>query len=143
MNEQCPACGTVTERSECCGIYLAGPFRMTTPRVRALRAYAHGRKGLDAETYRMHVRAVGCESTLDLSRDQYNALLRRLRQLPDRMRSRPGSGGHLRAPRNSDPVEDAIHAQTSLIGELMAAHRFSAVEAADYLHFCRENPIAC
>lgn len=91
MTTQCPACGSATERSECCGIYLAGPFHMTTPRVRALRAYAHGRKGLDAETYRMHVRAVGVESTLDLDRDQYNALLRRLRPLPDRPRARMGA----------------------------------------------------
>lgn len=86
MTHQCPACGTRTDRSECCGLYLAGPFHMTRDRVIALRRYAHGRKGLDQETYRMHVRAVGVESTLDLTRDQYAALLRRLRPLPDRAR---------------------------------------------------------
>lgn len=90
MSEQCPACGDLTERDRCCGIDLAAPFAMTTARVKALRRYAHGQKGLDADTYRMHVVAVGASSTTALTRQQHTELLRRLGALPDR--PRPGRG---------------------------------------------------
>lgn len=58
-------------------------FHISKPLVKALRRLAHGQKGLDEESYRAHVRAVGCESTLDLSRVQHQALLKRLLALPD------------------------------------------------------------
>jgi len=62
-------------------------FRISKALVRALRRLAHGQKGLDEEAYRAHVRAVGCESTLDLTRSQHQALLQRLFALPDRQAS--------------------------------------------------------
>lgn len=86
----CPACGTETESHWCCGIHLAAPFIMTKGRTVALRRYVHGRKGLDVATYKLHLAAVGVTSTLDLTRDSHNALLRRLGKLPDR--PRPASG---------------------------------------------------
>ncbi len=58
-------------------------YRIGPAMVKALRRLAHGQKGLDEETYRAHVRAVGCESTLDLTRPQHAALLQRLVALPD------------------------------------------------------------
>lgn len=86
MSRQCPVCGTSTSSSSCCGVRLNAPFRMTRARVRALRAYVHGRKGLDDDTYRLHLAAVGADSTLHLTARSYNALLARLRPLPDRPR---------------------------------------------------------
>ena len=62
-------------------------FSISKPLIKALRRLAHGQKGIDADTYRDHVRAVGCESTLDLTRDQHQALLQRLLALPDKSRS--------------------------------------------------------
>lgn len=62
-------------------------FRISKPLIKALRRLAHGQKGIDADTYRDHVRAVGCESTLDLNREQHQALLQRLLALPDKERS--------------------------------------------------------
>lgn len=90
MMRQCPVCGGRTRASRCCGVHLAAPFRMSGSRVKALRAYAHGRKGLDEETYRLHLRAVGVDSTLHLDAPSYNALLARLRRLPDMPRAGQG-----------------------------------------------------
>jgi hypothetical protein len=86
VNRECPACGTVTSAPACCGVAFDRPFAMTSERIRALRSYAHGRKGLDDATYRLHLRAVGARSTTTLTRDQHDALMRRLGQLPDRQR---------------------------------------------------------
>lgn len=80
----CPRCHRRTQARECCGIHLDAPFRMTPQRVLALRRYAHGRKGLDDATYRLHLSAVGATSTKDLTRDQYRSMLDRLNRLPDR-----------------------------------------------------------
>lgn len=85
---QCPACGSETTARICCGVDLEAPFVMTTARIRSLRRYAHGMKGLDEETYRMHLAAVGAKSTTELTREQHTALLRRLGGLPDRPRKR-------------------------------------------------------
>jgi len=82
----CPVCGVETTERTCCGVDLAAPFAMTKHRVVALRRYVHGRKGLDESTYRMHLFAVGADSTLHLTSTQYDALLARLRPLPDRQR---------------------------------------------------------
>lgn len=90
MTRQCPICGGQTRARDCCGVRLGGPFHMTGARVKALRAYAHGRKGLDQETYRLHLHAVGVDSTLHLDADRYNALLARLRGLPDAPRAEQG-----------------------------------------------------
>lgn len=58
-------------------------IRISTNMVKAIRAYAHGRKGLDEETYRMHLQAVGVDSTLQLTRAKRQQLIERLRKLPD------------------------------------------------------------
>lgn len=80
----CMVCGQDTREPTCCGERVnRGPFRMTKLRVRALRAFAHGRKGLDADTYRMRLEAVGVRSTLELNADQYHRLMLGLRSLPD------------------------------------------------------------
>lgn len=60
-----------------------GDFRISKPLVKTLRRLAHGQKGLGPEEYRAHVRAVGCESTLELTRAQHQMLLQRLLALPD------------------------------------------------------------
>lgn len=83
---ECPACGTSTRTAICCGVRLDARFVMTTDRIKALRRYAHGQKGLDEATYRLHLHAVGATSTTTLTRDQHTALLKRLGALPDRKR---------------------------------------------------------
>jgi len=40
-----------------------------------------------------------------------------------------------------DQVASTIHAEHDLLDELRRIYRFSQVEAADYLRFCRENPV--
>ena len=87
---ECPACGQKTDAPLCCGVFLDSKFTMTKARTMALRRYAHGRKGLDVETYRMHLEGVGARSTTELTRDQHTALLKRLGALPDK--PRPGRG---------------------------------------------------
>lgn len=85
----CPRCGTNTNARDCCGVVLSTPFRMTASMVTAVRRFAHGAKGLDEDTYRLHLKAVGVSSTLHLNRDQYHALLARLRKLPSAPGRRP------------------------------------------------------
>jgi hypothetical protein len=69
-------------------------FVMSKALIRAVRRYAHGAKGLDQETYRLHLSAVGARHTNELTRHQHQALMERLRSLPDRPRpaSRGGRG---------------------------------------------------
>lgn len=85
----CPHCLATTNAATCCGVTLAAPFRMTAARITALRRYVHGRKGLDEDTYRLHLQAVGARSTTLLTRHQHEALLQRLGRLPDRDRRAP------------------------------------------------------
>lgn len=56
---------------------------MTPERIRRVRVLAHARKGLDHDTYRLRVGAVGGDSTKTLTRAQYLQLLLGLRALPD------------------------------------------------------------
>lgn len=64
-------------------------FIMTTNLTKALRRFAHGDKGLDEPTYRLHLQAVGATSTLDLTREQHQQLLARLRALPNKPKVAP------------------------------------------------------
>lgn len=91
----CPICHGATDAAYCCGVRLGRPFRMSRDRISALRRYVHGRKGLDQETYRMHLSAVGATSTSLLTRTQHDALLERLRALPD-------------MPRRATPADQAV-----------------------------------
>ncbi|MBB5885422.1 hypothetical protein DYQ93_11665 [Xanthomonas sp. LMG 8992] len=61
---------------------------ISKPLVKAIRKLAHGQKGLDQDTYRMHLRAVGATSTLEITREQHHALLQRLCALPDKPKGR-------------------------------------------------------
>lgn len=83
---QCPACGSLTSAPTCCGVHLDRPFIMDRERIKALRRYAHGRKGLDLDTYTLKLQAVGATSTTALTRTQYDQLLAALHRLPDRQR---------------------------------------------------------
>lgn len=81
----CPRCESATQNEWCCGLQLsnAAPWRMTGERVRHVHALAMGRKGLDEESYRLRLRAVGVESSKDLSRTQFDRLTQGLLALPD------------------------------------------------------------
>lgn len=81
----CPVCDRSTLHAWCCGIDLTSrrPWRMTTALVRSVHVLALSTKGLDEETYRLRLRAVGVTTSKDLSREQFNALMRGLRALPD------------------------------------------------------------
>ncbi len=82
----CPLCATPIRSDYCCGIDFRTPrsaWRMTADKVRLVHVLARSRKGLDEETYRLRLRAVGVTSSLALSRDQFHALLAGLATLPD------------------------------------------------------------
>jgi hypothetical protein len=92
MTRTCPLCSHTTTGTWCCGIDLTavGVWTMTKPRIRHLRAYAHGTKGLDEDTYRLHLARAGAQHTYELTREQYHALLRDLGQLPDAAKVKRG-----------------------------------------------------
>jgi hypothetical protein len=81
----CPRCQQTTASTWCCGLDLTARkrWRMTRDRVRLIHVLALARKGLTDEQYRLRLGAVGVDSSLKLSRDQFHALLRGLRALPD------------------------------------------------------------
>ena len=83
---RCPMCGHDTRGTWCCGLDLTAaeaPWAMTKARIRHLRAFAHGTKGLDEETYRLHLHQTGARHTDELTREQHRALLQSLGRLPD------------------------------------------------------------
>lgn len=92
MIRTCPLCEAETTALECCGIDLTArrPWRMTRERIARVHAVARGQKGLDEETYRLRLLAVGVESSKQLTRPQFLALMQGLAKLPDR--PRPGGG---------------------------------------------------
>ena len=93
-SRKCPRCNLYTDRSNCCGIDLTvrrRPWRMTPDKIKHVRAIAHGRKGLDDETYRMYLERTGARSTRELTQDQFYALLKDLARVPDVRRA--GAGG--------------------------------------------------
>lgn len=81
----CPRCQQPTDAQWCCGLDLSARhrWRMTHDRVRMVHVLALSRKGLTEEQYRLRLAAVGVETSLKLSRDQFHALLDGLRALPD------------------------------------------------------------
>lgn len=81
----CPRCQQPTASTWCCGLELTvrKRWRMTHDRVQMVHVLARSRKGLTDEEYRMRLGAVGVDSSLQLSRDQFHALLAGLRALPD------------------------------------------------------------
>lgn len=81
----CPRCQQSTASTWCCGLELTARkrWRMTRDRVRMIHVLARSRKGLTDEQYRLRLGAVGVDTSLKLSRDQFHNLLRGLRALPD------------------------------------------------------------
>lgn len=86
----CPLCEHPTSARWCCGLDLSARrelvFTMTKARIRALRAFAHGTKGLDNDTFRLHLSRVGVQHTHELTREQFNRLRAELGKLPDAKR---------------------------------------------------------
>ena len=84
---QCPRCATWNEgkAKACvqCHTPLVRPrWRMDKQRLRYVHILAR-RKGLDDETYRLRLGAVGVESSKDLKRAQYVAFVDGLKGVPD------------------------------------------------------------
>jgi len=81
----CPRCERRTAVPDCCGIVFAARrrWRMTKALVKRVHVVARAQKGLDEETYRLRVRAVGAESSKQFTRDQFNRFMRALAKLPD------------------------------------------------------------
>lgn len=82
---QCPRCGIRSRRMVCCNIILTERRRwhMTPAMVRHVQIFAKARKGLDEDTYRLNLGAVGAISTTKLTRTQHTDLMQRLGRYPD------------------------------------------------------------
>jgi hypothetical protein len=83
---ECPLCGLPTSARWCCGLDLSARRRwvMSYDRIRAVHVLALSIKGLDEETYRLRLSAVGVDTCKDLSRAQFAEFMRGLRALPDK-----------------------------------------------------------
>lgn len=82
---RCPRCNCLTAVSNCCGIDLTvrrRPWQMTQDKVRLVHVL-RARKGLDDETYRLRLSAVGVTSSKHLGRKAFRTFLRGLAALPD------------------------------------------------------------
>ena len=85
-NRTCPRCGVRTGAWNCCGIDLTvrrAAWVMSPDlikRVHMLKA----QKGLDDETYRLRLIAVGVDSCKKLSRQSFGTFMAGLSALPDR-----------------------------------------------------------
>lgn len=84
ITRQCPRCGTKTQRVSCCGERLPDGWHMNPRAWSALRHLAFNRKGLDGDTFRLQLHAVGALKAKSLTLLQFNDLVARLNQLPDR-----------------------------------------------------------
>ena len=65
---RCPRCDLETRAGWCCGLDLLGarPFHMTTERIRAVHVLK-ARKGLDEDTYRVRLQAVGVDTHIEIA----------------------------------------------------------------------------
>lgn len=83
---RCPRCGCLTGAGYCCGIDLGvhrRPWKMTKENIRLVHLIKT-RKGLDEETYRLRLSAVGVRSCKELGRAAFREFLHGLSKLPDR-----------------------------------------------------------
>ena len=83
---RCPLCARLTGAGNCCGIDLTvrrRPWVMDAHRIRLVHVLA-ARKGLDDETYRLRLGAVGVASCKQLSRRAFRVFLDGLVSLPDK-----------------------------------------------------------
>lgn len=79
----CPrGCGR-SRRKVCPGCGETLVWEMTDRHMRFLRGLAFKRKGLDGELYKINLVAVGAERVMELTRKQYQELVKRLNALPD------------------------------------------------------------
>lgn len=81
----CPRCDRLTGASNCCGIDLTvrrRPWVMTPERIRLVHILK-ARKGLDDETYRLRLGAVGVDTCKALGRGAFRIFLQGLAALPD------------------------------------------------------------
>jgi hypothetical protein len=88
---RCPRCERLTGASNCCGIDLTvrrRPWRMDAAKVRLVHVLA-ARKGLDEETYRLRLSAVGVDSCKQLGRREFRTFLQGMAKLPDSPTWRP------------------------------------------------------
>lgn len=81
---RCPRCDVLTHAPDCCGILLANArrWRMTPERIRAVQLL-RVRKGLDEETYRLRLGAVGVSTCKALTRAAFRRFVAGLQSLPD------------------------------------------------------------
>lgn len=82
---RCPRCERLTGARNCCGIDLTvRPMRwsMGPDKVRLVHVLK-ARKGLDDETYRLRLAAVGVDSSKQLGRREFRTFLQGLAALPD------------------------------------------------------------
>lgn len=83
----CPRCGSKTAAENCCGLMLAARrrqrWKMSAGLVRQVHTIARKQKGLDEETYRMRLGAVGVVSCKDFTKQQYRVFMGALARLPD------------------------------------------------------------
>ena len=82
---RCPLCQRLSALGNCCGIDLTArrrPWRMDKDKIRLVHVLK-ARKGLDDDTYRLRLSAVGVESSKQLSRGQFRTFLQGLAALPD------------------------------------------------------------
>lgn len=83
----CPRCGSKTAAEHCCGLVLAARrrprWKMSSAMVRQVHAVARRQKGLDEETYRLRLSAVGVESCKDFTQLQFRTFMAALARLPD------------------------------------------------------------
>lgn len=91
---RCPRCERLTARRDCCGIDLTvrrKRFRMTTDLLRLVHATV-ARKGLDEETYRLRLSAVGVSSSKEFDRGTFQRFMSELSKLPDLPAARRARG---------------------------------------------------
>lgn len=88
---RCPRCERLTALGNCCGIDLTArrrPWRMDAEKIRLVHVMK-ARKGLDDETYRLRLAAVGADSSKHFTRGQFRTFLQRIATLPDAPTWRP------------------------------------------------------
>lgn len=85
IRRTCPVCQSGTHKHYCCGVFLLAsrrPWAMRPEYVKLVHV-VKARKGLDEETYRLRLQAVGVASCKDLGREAFRTFIRELGKLPD------------------------------------------------------------
>lgn len=80
----CPRCERPIRSDYCCGIDFSTrrPWKMTPDRIKLVHV-VKARKGLDDETYRLRLNAVGVGSCKQLTRESFRTFITGLASLPD------------------------------------------------------------